>query len=319
MVELEGEESKMREDNKIVDKQVSSLMKENQQLEAHKANLEHALSNIDEDIAAQKRRLDSQERQMKKLENDDIPPVEVEITSLKGQLKALEEEMGTELSETITSEEKSMLKQLKAVQDEHDTNIQMQIQVLEDIGVERQRLVSLLEDNLLKRKQELENDGATSSSRRRSMDGQTASNIAQDERKVDLEQLRRELNEAIGNADDVEKRLSEAKQLDEDLHSELVDAKKRLDKLRASDVELAKEMEDAKKREEKLMNRVSKEFYFQASFVSFMMTSHNTTANAISNSTRSKCKENPRNWISAIDQRVIKEQIIFNFSADEGT
>ena len=253
---LEREEKETKEKNGEVDQQVSTLMRENQQLEAQKANLEHALANADEDIATQKSRLESHTKQVKKIEDDTIPPIQVEIKNLEDQVKLLADEMGTELSETLTDEEKNLLQQLKSVEKELDSEIESQVQVLEEVSVERQRLLSLLEDNLLKKKQELEEEGATSSSRRRSTDGQPASRIAQKERKEDLEQLNRELDEAIQNADDVEQRVAEAKKLDENLYAELSEARKELDELRAKDVQILKELEDARKREEKLMNKV---------------------------------------------------------------
>lgn len=256
LTRLGREESEMKEKNSEVDQQVTTLMRENQQLEAKKANLEHTLANFDEDIVGQKSRLESHTKQVKKIEDDTIPPIEVEIKSLNDQVELLREEMGTELSETLTEEEKRLLQQLKSVQNELDSDIEVQVQLLEEVSVERQRLLSLLEDNLLKRKQELEEEGATSSSRRRSTDGQPASRIAQEERVEDLEQLKRELDEAIQNADDVEQRLAEAKKLDEDVYTELSEAKRQLDDLRAKDVQNMKQLEDARKREEKLMNKV---------------------------------------------------------------
>ena len=253
---LGREERDMKEKNNEVDQQVSTLMRENQQLEAQKANLEHSLANIDEDVTIQQSRLGSVVKQVKKIENETIPPIEVEITSLGDQMKLLQDEMGTELSETLTEDEKNLLKQLKSVLSELDSDIETQAQVLEKVSVERQRLLSLLEDNLMKRKQELEEEGATSSSRRRSKGGELASKIAQKERKEDLEQLSRELDEAIRNDEEVEERLTEAKKLDEGLYSDLSEAKKQLDDLRAKDVQIMKQLEEARKREERLMNKV---------------------------------------------------------------
>lgn len=256
LARLVQKEKEMKQKNNEVDQQVSVLMRENQQLEAQKANLEHALANIDEDISVKQNNLDSQTKQIQKIENETIPPIEAEMTSLADQMTLLREEMGTELSDTISDDEKNLLQQLKVVLNELDTEIESQVQVLENVSVDRQRLMSLLEDNLMKRKQELEEEGTTSSSRRRSGGGQSASMIAQKERQVDLEQLNRELDEAVRNAEDAEERLADAKKLDETLYSELCEAKKQLDDLRAQDVQNMKQLEDARKREEKLMNKV---------------------------------------------------------------
>ena len=260
LARLGREENIMKTKNNEVDQKVSTLMRENQQLEAQKANLEHALANIDEEVNVQRRRLEGYEKQAKKIEVDTIPPIELEISSFLDQMNLLQDEMGTELSETLTEEEKTMLAQMKTVLNELDSDIESQAQSLETVSVERQRLKSLLEDNLMKRKRELEEEGATSSSCRRSTGGQTASRLAQEEREEDLQQLNRELDEAVRNAEDVEQKLADAKKLDEDLYAELSNAKRHLDDLRARDVQNIKQLEEARKREEKLMNKVGQIF-----------------------------------------------------------
>jgi F0F1-type ATP synthase alpha subunit len=110
---------------------------------------------------------------------------------------------------------------------------------------------------LLKRKRELEEEGADSAGRRRSIDGeQPASRLAQAQRKENLEQLQRELDESIQNAEDVEELLAEAKANDEALRAELLEGKRRLEVVKNKDTEITKLLEDAQKREEKLMNKV---------------------------------------------------------------
>lgn len=254
---LEAEEKEMKQQNGQIDQLITTTMSEMQRLEAKKANLEHSLTRMDEDITAQKSRLESKQKHVGKIENEMIPPVEREIESLLSQVQTLQDEIGTELSETLTEDEKQLLQQLKSVQVELETEIESQTQVLEEVSVQRQRLQSLLQDNLLKRKRELEEEGADSADRRRSTDGeQPASRLAQAQRKENLEQLQRELDEAIQNAEDVEERLVEAKATDEALRAELIEGKKRLDVVKSKDAEITKLLEDAQKREEKLMNKV---------------------------------------------------------------
>jgi len=69
--------------------------------------------------------------------------------------------------------------------------------------------------------------------------------------------LRRELDEAIQNSEDVEEWLAEAKKIDENLSSKLLEGKRKLEAVKAKDTEIAKLLEDAQKLEEKLMNKVS--------------------------------------------------------------
>ncbi len=248
----------MKDKNGKVDKQITTIMSEMQRLEAKKANLDHSLARMDEDISTQNSRLESKNRQIERLENEIIPPVERDISSLSDQVKILEDEIGTELSDTLTKDEKNLLSQLKSVQAELETEIESQTHKLEEVSVERQRLHSLLQDNLLKRKRELEEEGSEAEGRRRSLDTeQPASKLAQTQRKENLDQLRRELDEAIQNAEDVEERLAEAKKVNEDLRSKLADGRKKLEAVRMRDAEITKLLEDAQKLEEKLMNKVS--------------------------------------------------------------
>lgn len=254
---LEAEETEMKQHNGQIDQQITTTMSEMQRLQAKKANLEHSLTRMDEDVTAQQSRLESKKKQLGKIENEMIPPVEREIESLSDQAQTLQDEIGTELSETLTSEEKILLNQLKSIQVELETDIESQTQVLEEVSVQRQRLQSLLQDNLLKRKRELEEEGADSAGRRRSIDGeQPASRLAQAQRKENLEQLQRELDESIQNAEDVEELLAEAKANDEALRAELLEGKRRLEVVKNKDTEITKLLEDAQKREEKLMNKV---------------------------------------------------------------
>lgn len=275
---LETEEKEMKDQNGQVDKQITTIMSEMQRLQAKKANLDHLLTRMDEEISTQNSRLESKNRQIEKLENETIPPVEREIKSLLDQVKILEEEIGSELSETLTSDEKNLLSQLKSVQAELENEIETQTHALEEVSVERQRLQSLLHDNLLKRKRELEEEGAEAEGRRRSLDTeQPASRLAQTQRKENLEQLQRELDESIQNAEDVEERLAGAKKVDEDLRSKLFEGKRKLEVVKAKDTEITKLLEDAQKLEEKLMNKVSAHHVFD-------FTSHDALSHFLSSS-----------------------------------
>lgn len=251
----------MKRQNEVIDQQITSVMSEMQRLEAKKANLERSLTFMDEDVVAQNSRIESKQKQMEQIINELIPPIERDIECISNQIKALEDEVGTELSENLSTDEKNLLLQLKSVHVELEKEIEIQTQVLEEVSVERQRLQSLLEDNLLKRKNELEEDGVEAIDRRRSSEKrQVGSRLAQVQRQEDLEQVRREHAEAIQNAESVEERLSEAKRTDEELRAELMEGKKQLDAYKTKDVEIAKLLEDAQKREEKLMNKVSYPF-----------------------------------------------------------
>lgn len=75
--------------------------------------------------------------------------------------------------------------------------------------------------------------------------------------KEELEQNRRELEEATQTAEDVEKQLAEVKAIDEKLRAEILKIKNTFDKLRTQDSSYQKEMEESHGNQEKLLNKVS--------------------------------------------------------------
>ena len=89
--------------------------------------------------------------QVEKTENDDLPPIQVDINGLQNQTECLETETGTGLSDTVNKIEKSLLNELEETQTKLGTEFEVQTQALEEISVKHQRLRRLLDDNLLKR------------------------------------------------------------------------------------------------------------------------------------------------------------------------
>lgn len=254
--DLEVAEREMKNTNADIDKQVTTIIQEVQRLEANHANLDHALNRMDDELSNQRSRLQSKQRQIEKIENDILPPIELDLKSIENQILTLEEEIGAELSDKLTDEERNILKQLTTSQAALDKDIEKQTQVMEEASIERQRLKSLLEDNLLKRKHELEQEGADSSNRRRSRgDDQQPSKQAQSQRLEELEALQRELESAIHNADDINQRYDQAQAEDQEVRAELSEAKKLLESLRSRDAKITQEIEEAQKREERLMNK----------------------------------------------------------------
>ena len=91
MRRLEAEEKEMKQQNGQIDQLITTTMSEMQRLEAKKANLEHSLTRMDEDITVQKSRLESKQKHVEKIENEMIPPVEREIESLLSQAQTLQD------------------------------------------------------------------------------------------------------------------------------------------------------------------------------------------------------------------------------------
>ena len=102
-------------------------------------------------ISFKKTRIYKSTFQVEKTENDDLPPIQVDINGLQNQTECLETETGTELSDTLNKIEKSLLNELEETQTKLGTEFEVQTQALEEISVKHQRLRRLLDDNLLKR------------------------------------------------------------------------------------------------------------------------------------------------------------------------
>ncbi|KAL7538031.1 hypothetical protein ACHAXR_008232 [Thalassiosira sp. AJA248-18] len=250
---LEEKHGTMKETSAEVDRQVSNVMGEVQRLEAKYANLDHMMGRIEDDVKKVEKLRDRHEKQVKQIE-EDIPPMETQIASLVTQIEQLEEELGTELTSTLSEEEQMLLEELKAKQTRLDGEIEDHTSVLEDATVKRQRLTSLLEDNLIMRRNELTESTSRSL---RGKQGGTTNTASQAQMKEELEQKRRDLEEATQTAEDVEKQLVEVKTIDENLRSEILKIKNNFDKLKSQDASYQKELEASHENQEKLLNKRS--------------------------------------------------------------
>lgn len=250
---LEKALAQKKQESTAVDQQVSNVMGEVQRLEAKHANLDHMMGRIEDDVKKLQKSTQRRNKQAKQIE-EDVPPMETQIASLGSQIEHLEEEMGTDLTSTLTEEEQVLLEELKATQTRLDEEIEQHTRVLEEATIKRQKLTSLLEDNLTVRRDELtENNGR---SRRSSAGGNKNNSISQAQMKEELEQKQRELEEATQTAEDMEKQLMEVKTIDEKLRTEIVNIKNNFDKLKTQDATYQKELEESHENQEKLLNKV---------------------------------------------------------------
>ena len=256
LAKAEAAHQEMNRKAQATDQSVTNLMGELQRMEAKQADFNHTISENEAEIDRIQTRLENQKKQIEKIEKTTIPSLEHEISSVDSEIGRLTEEMGTELTSTLSEEDRELLTNLKKIQAELAIEIETQNELVAKLSVERQKLQSLLEDNLLKRRQELLDEGVSAEggdeSRRRSRGAN-----AQEERKEHLEQLQRELDDASRISDDIESRLAEAKKVDTELRGELIAAKGDLEKLKSRDMNTTNELEKAQEAAERLLNKVS--------------------------------------------------------------
>jgi structural maintenance of chromosome 3 (chondroitin sulfate proteoglycan 6) len=252
---FENEHREMKEKSAEVDQQVSNVMGEVQRLEAKHANLDHMMGRIEDDMCKLTRSLERHVNQSRQIEGE-IPPLESQIASLGAQIQILEQEVGTELTSKLSEEERALLDELKATQTRLDGDIEKCHGVLEDATIKRQKLTSLLEDNLIIRRDEL-TEISSRSIRAGGASRGNSSNISQAKMKEELEQKRRELEEAIQTAGDVDRQLAEVKTIDENLRAAIRELKNNFDKLKTQNAAYQKELEDSHESQERLLNKVS--------------------------------------------------------------
>jgi DNA repair exonuclease SbcCD ATPase subunit len=174
---------------------------------------------------------------------------------LRAQIKILEQEVGTELTSKLSDEEQGLLDDLKATQTRLDGDIEKCHSVLEEATIKRQNLTSLLEDNLVIRKNELTEN--SSCSPRAGGVGGGNSVVSQAKMKEELEQKRRELEEATQTTEEVERQLAEAKTIDKNLRSAIRELKNNFDKLKTQNAAYQKELDESHESQERLLNKVS--------------------------------------------------------------
>eukprot|EP00591_Stephanopyxis_turris_P001553 CAMPEP_0195512374 /NCGR_PEP_ID=MMETSP0794_2-20130614/4351_1 /TAXON_ID=515487 /ORGANISM="Stephanopyxis turris, Strain CCMP 815" /LENGTH=1145 /DNA_ID=CAMNT_0040640147 /DNA_START=40 /DNA_END=3477 /DNA_ORIENTATION=+ len=253
---LEREHVDLQKKATAVDQRVSALMGEMQRTEAKHANLLHIVDQTERDIDMMNKRVESRKRTIEEV-TEMLPMIAREIASIDNQKTSLEEEMGTPLTANLSDAERAMLQELSTTTKEMEKQIMDANAGLEDVSVTKHQLQSLLQDNLYKRKEELENAIQAVSeggSRRRANRGSV--NDAATRRKR-LQAALVELDEAERLAEETKLKLEESQGEDAKHKAELVSAKDELEKLKKCDMKCKQELENASDRAERLLNKRS--------------------------------------------------------------
>lgn len=259
LAKAESDHREVKQKAEAIDQSATNIMGELQRLEAKHADLNHMLTEADGSIKMREQTLDQEKKRAVHMEKETIPTLERDIASVNSHIGRLQEEMGTELTAALTEEEREMLSRFKTVQNELTSKIEAQNETVSRLTVERQRLESLLSDNLHKRRKELleDNTSGDDSSSRRSSRGKSSSEAALDQRREELEMRQRELEDAVRIADEIESRLGDARQTDGSLKAEMIEAKNEFEHLKSQDAKNSQALESAQQQAEKLLNKVS--------------------------------------------------------------
>lgn len=239
--------------SKKAEQDVTNIAQEVSYLQTKQTQLSRMVRTVEEEIDDRNTHLTSIKRQIERIEGEIIPPLEREITSISADVARLEEEIGTELVVTLTVDDRLLLNQLRDDVKALDHKIYEQSEVVDILRDERQRMESVLEDNLLKRRHELtqihrEDDHAILA---------TSSEMLQDQRKRELEDCRQSLVQATRDVETVDQSLEDCRKVDEQIKAELRSLKQELDRLKGEDMKNSKLLDEASEHSEKLMSKKS--------------------------------------------------------------
>jgi len=255
LTEAVKEYRKSEQDAQRVEQKVADFQDEMQRLEVKSKGFQRKIEELERLLANKGTHIETSKKHLEKDESK-IAPLELEIESISADIKRLEEEMKTELTSTLSADEKQLIASLKEAEKKLSRDVDVQTQKLSAIGIERQRLQSLLEDNLLKRQQELQ--GLFIADEDEEVDAGArdtfAAKVAQ--QKDELEQKLLECEEADRLLRDVEQRLAEARNSAEGFRAELIKTKNELEKLKSNDSKNKKLLEEAQDNSDRLLTKV---------------------------------------------------------------
>jgi len=257
---LEREYNDANSTAKRTEQEVLNLENEASRLDGKRKELDNLVSRAETDMQRLEQRSSNQKKQAEAIEKTEIPTLERDIATLKADKTRLEEEIGTELTDSLSEKDRALLQKLQQTQDELQPQIEAQNVEVDKLSVQRQKLQSLLEDNLLKRKQELTEAGTDDSNgkagRRRSSVVKMSSAALQAQRQSDCEEKKTELDDATRIHEEVESRLEQAREQAEQLRNDLETAKNELEKKKNEELKHQKQVQEATERSDRLWNKV---------------------------------------------------------------
>lgn len=247
---LEKDHKDLSQKAATVDQTIANLMGDMQKLEAKKANLQHVLESTAKDVSTRKARSETRQVQADQ-QGETLPSMRLDVEGLRMQVQRLEEEVGTPLSTTLSDAERATLAELHKTQKESEEIMDEQTIVLDKASDERDKLQSLLRDNLNRRMTELTDalSGGISSS------STLGSDIA--ERKERLENRLQDLEVAERSAEAAELRVSEAKNAMNSAKENTAKYKTQVEELKAKELANQQGLDLAAENAERLLNKRS--------------------------------------------------------------
>ena len=234
-----------------VDGAVSHVMGEIQREEAKRANTRMVGGQAGLELKQCGEDLLRLEDRLLKDEAEALPAARAELAALEAQATSFRAELGTTLAQTLSADERATLARLKASVAKLTASAKAAAAAFDEAAEDRQRLVSLLKDNLLKRVSEVKEQLSSAGG-----DG-LGGDADVEERKVGLAQKKAELglvsreaeecSEGLRKRDKATAAAKEARRL----------CKKRLGDLKAQEAADAEALAEVEKQTEKQLNKRS--------------------------------------------------------------
>ena len=261
---IESQYNEAKTKAREVDESLNTLMQELQRLQTKQVDLSRQTQTKDAALDRLEERTKNHEKNIEALEKSSIPTLERSIVEINGDIQRLDDEMGTDLQQTLTTEDRERLNELKSIQERLTSEIQQQQEIVDAIELSKSKLESLLENNLLKRRRELtegirtgiESDEVENDSKMNRRGSHRISTAAlQLQKKADLTEHIHERDAASRIMDDIEVRLSASRKVESTLRKELHAAKNDLEILRGKDMNNAKALEEAQDKADRFLTK----------------------------------------------------------------
>lgn len=242
---------------KQTEQDVANISEEISRLQRKQSQVSRMIQNQEGDLSQSQTQISQQDRQADRLESQIIPSLEQNLEAFQLDIARLNEEIGTELNSGLSDEERSLLTELKKVQEDLKEKIADQKDAVEEVRAERNRLGSVLENNLYKRRTELTQVTSVDEAAVGMGVEATTTVMLQEQKERELEERRLQSREAIRDADDLESKLGDIRRTEEELKNELIVAKNRLEKLKTEDNKNTRDLDEAQRRAEQMMGKKS--------------------------------------------------------------
>jgi structural maintenance of chromosome 3 (chondroitin sulfate proteoglycan 6) len=234
-----------------VDTDVAKVMGEIQKEEAKRANLKMQSAQTALELKQAAQDLSALEERLQKDKTDRLPAMKLELEALEAQADSYRNEMGTALQQSLSAADAKLLAELKVTSVELVQAAEAATKAFEEASVERQRLQSLLKDNLLLQRSEIQEKLSSAGG-----DG-LGGDVDVGERALQLEQKRKELVVVSKEADNAAEAIRLHDKAALELKETIRKTKKLLDELKNKESRDAEELANAERQTEKQLNKRS--------------------------------------------------------------